>query len=224
MRHTTHRTSLPSRLTSKLAAATAAALIALVTFASPSTASMGGNNTPVDPASLTPPVPAGFNATCFVIGNHISCSLAFSDPDVVNEPSGIICGSTELLFSQTRSVVGTRLYTADGLLLQRHFIETLNGNFTNPVTGKVALWTQHDTIIHNLAVPGDGTSGNAHVSGLETRVFTPGGGTIMSDTGTLIFADAGEGEPVFLSAHHPFFDYFGLGDTTAVAPLCNALA
>ena len=211
------------RLTATMAAGTAAAVIALLALAGPSTAAMGGNNTSVEPASLTPPVPAEFNATCFDIGNHISCSLAFSDPDVVNEPSGLVCGTTELLFSQTRSVVGTRLYTADGLLLQRHFIETLNGNFTNPVTGKVALWTQHDTVIHNLAIPGDASSGTEHVSGLVTRVFTPGGGTIMSDTGTQVIADAGEGEPLSQSAHHPFFDYFALGDTTAIAPLCNAL-
>lgn len=37
-----------------------------------------------------------------------------------------------------------------------------------------ALWTQHDTVLHNLALPGDTATGSEHVSGLITR---PGSGT-----------------------------------------------
>ena len=109
-------------------------------------------------------MPAAFNATCFRVGSHISCNLAFSDPDVIDEPSGIVCDGTELLASLSRSVVGTRLYDAQGDLLQRHFRESLDGTFTNPDTGLVALWTQHDTVIHNLSTPGDDTTGIEHVS------------------------------------------------------------
>lgn len=84
-----------------------------------------------------------------------------------------MCDGSELLISQTRSVVGKRLYDADGNLLQRHFRESLNGTFTNPDTALVALWAQHDTVIHDLAVPGDITTGTEHVTGLDTRACCP---------------------------------------------------
>jgi len=73
------------------------------------------------------------------VGNHTACSLAFSDPDISDEPSGIVCDGTELLFTQSRSVVGTRLYDAAGNLLQRHLRESFDGTFTNPDTGLLAL-------------------------------------------------------------------------------------
>ena len=228
MDHSTQRHSQPTgrtagtrRLAASMTAGTVGALIAILALAAPSTAAAGGMNEPIDPSSLNPPVPANFNASCLRIGNHISCSLAFSDPDIVDDPSGIVCDDTELLVSQSRSVVGTRLYDADGNLLQRHFIETFTGNFTNPATGKVALWNQHDTVIHNLAVPGDDTTGTEHVSGLLTRTWLRGGGTIIGDTGTMI-TDT-DGNPLTLSGHHPFLDFFVFGDTTALDPLCAAL-
>jgi hypothetical protein len=171
---------------------------------------------------LNPPVPAEFNPSCSRVGNHISCSVAFSDPDILDEPSGVVCGDTELLITQSRSVVGTRLYDASGNLLQRHFREFLDGTFTNPDTDLVALWTQHDTVIHNLSVPGDIESGTAHVSGLGTGTWLPGGGTILTDAGTTL-VDVTADEVVRLSAHHPFDDFFRLGDTSALAPLCAAL-
>ena len=46
----------------------------------------------VDPNTLNPPPPASFNATCERTGNMILCNLAFSDPPVVMEPSGVVCG------------------------------------------------------------------------------------------------------------------------------------
>jgi hypothetical protein len=208
------------RLAAGVAAGVVAALMALLSVPAPSVAA-GSGNQPIDPSSLNPPVPAAFNATCLRIGNHIACDLAFSDPNVVDEPAGVVCDGTELLVSQSRSVVGTRLYDADGNLLQRHFRESFDGTFTNPDTGLFALWTQHDTVIHNLSVPGDVTSGTQHVSGLGTRAWLPGGGTIISDAGTMITNTGGD--VLSLSGHHPFFDYFALGDASALAPLCAAL-
>jgi hypothetical protein len=204
-----------------MAAGLVVALMALLSLGTPTSAAAAGM-TPVDPSTLNPPVPANFNASCFQVGNHISCSLAFSDPDIVDEPSGIVCSDTELLVSQSRSVVGTRLYDADGNLLRRHFRETFTGTFTNPDTGLVALWNQHDTVIHNLAVPGDDTSGTEHVSGMFTRAWMPGGGTIITDAGTMI-TDT-DGNPLSLSGHHPFLDFFVFGDPTALDSLCAALS
>ena len=203
------------RLSTTVGLATAAVLL----LAAPGA---GAGRQPVDPGTLNPPVPAEFHATCSQVGNHISCSLAFSDPDVLGEPSGIVCDGTELVFTQTRSVVGTRSYDASGDLLQRHFRESLGGTLTNPDTGKVALWAQHDTVINNLSIPGDLGSGTEQISGLVQRVWLEGGGTILTDSGTTL-VDVSTGEALRSSAHHPFDAYFGQGDTTALAPLCAAL-
>ena len=174
--------------------------------------------TPVDPSTLNPAPPASFNAVCYRDGSHITCDLAFSDPDIVDAPSGIICNGTELLMSQSRSVVGKRTYDADGNLLQRHFIESMNGKFTNPDTGKLALWAGHDTVIQNLAVAGDANTGTEHIAGLTPRVWLPDGGTILTDAGYTLL-DVATGETLISeSAHHPFDAYFGSGDTAALAP------
>ena len=202
--------SMVVRRFSRLILVVMGGLVLTVALAAPASA-----RTPVDPSTLNPAPPDSFNAVCFLDGSHITCDLAFSDPDVVDAPSGIVCGGTELLFSQSRSVVGKRTYDADGNLLQRHFRESLDGTFRNPDTGLVALWTQHDTVIHNLAVPGDLATGTEAVSGVLTRVWLPDGGTILTDAGRLVQNDA-TGELVKLSAHHPFV----LGD---LAPLCAAL-
>jgi hypothetical protein len=211
--------SMTVRRFGRLILAVMGGLVLAVALAAPASA-----RTPVDPSTLNPPPPAEFNPVCFVDGSNITCDIAFSEPPAVDAPSGIVCGGTELLISFSRSVVGKRFYDADGNLLQRHFREYFdNGSFLNPDTGLVALWTQHDTVIANLAVPGDFATGTEKLSGLETRVWLPGGGTILTDAGLLIFA-AGTDEVVKISAHHPFDDYFRLGDPAALAPLCAALA
>ena len=90
---------------------------------------------PVDPNTLNPPPPPEFNPSCQRLGGGIVCDLAFSDPPLFDEPSAIICDGTELLFSQTRSVVGKRIYDADGNLLRRHFREELDGHLHESVDG-----------------------------------------------------------------------------------------
>src|SRR5690349_20117910 len=112
----------------------------VVTAALPTSASA---RTAVDPSTLNPAPAASHNVVCYRDGGHISCDLAYSDPDIVDVPSGSICDGRELLISQSRAVVGQRTYDADGNLLQRHFRESFHGTYTNPDTGKVALWAQH---------------------------------------------------------------------------------
>jgi hypothetical protein len=131
--------------------------------------------TPVDPATLTPPPPPGFNPVCERVGNGVICTLAFSDPPVVDEPSGVFCGTTELLFSQERSVDGKRFYDADGFLLRRHFHEDLSGTWTNPDTGATANLAGGFMNLHDLAVPGDVGTGTTRSSG-SVRIYVPGGG------------------------------------------------
>src|SRR5262245_54649828 len=93
---------------------------------------------PVDPGTLNPPVPPEFNPICEATGNGTICHLAFSDPPVVAEGTGLICGSGassfEVLISQNRSVDGRRYYDRDANLTQRHYREVFSGTFINPLT------------------------------------------------------------------------------------------
>jgi hypothetical protein len=177
---------------------------------------------PVDPATLTPPPPPEFNPVCERVGNGIICELAFTDPLIVDEPSGVVCGTTELLISQTRSVVGKRFYDADGLLLRRHFHEDVSGTWTNPVTGATASFTGGAMILHDLAVPGDVAGGTTRSSG-SVRIYIPGAGTILlADAGHTVLDEA-TGTVLAQSGQHPFEAYFGNGDTSALDELCSAL-
>ena len=175
---------------------------------------------PVDPNTLNPPPPAEFNPTCERLGGGIVCDLAFSDPPLFDEPSGIVCDGTEILFSQTRSVVGKRYYDAKGNLLKRHFREELAGTYTNPSTGQVIGWETHATNIHVLSVPGDLASGISGGAGTG-RWFELDGATVLVDAGRLVFGPTG-----ILESHgpHHFDDYFERGDLDALQPICDALA
>ncbi len=193
------------------------AVIAALMFAAPAAA-----RTPVDPGTLNPAPPDFFNAQCYAGAGGTVCSLAFSDDPIVDEPSGIVCGGVEILFSQERSVVGKRFYDANGNLTQRHFREYLSGTLSNPATGKVVPWIEHDTVIQNLSVPGDLGTGQIKFSGLLMRIWVPGGGTILNDVGTVI-RDSATDETTFSAGKHPFDAYFVDGDANALQPLCDAL-
>jgi hypothetical protein len=176
----------------------------------------------VDPNTLNPPPPASFNATCERTGNKILCNLAFSDPPLVMEPSGVVCAGTELLVSQDRDVVGKRFYDADGNLTRRHFRESFDGTITNPSSGITLDWVAHNTIIHDLAVPGEIASGQTTVTGQQIRIFGANG-TVLVDVGHLVIDEA-TGELLRSSGKHAFDDYFINGNTEALAPLCDAIS
>ena len=179
--------------------------------------------TPVDPATLNPPPPAEFNPVCDRLGGGIVCDLAFSDPPVIDEPGGVVCDGTEILYTQYRSVVGRRIYDADGNLLKRHFREVLTGTFTNPSTGSSVDWVTHATNIHVLAVPGDLATGVTSGAGLPMRITDADGRTILVDAGRLVI-DAATGDILESHGPHHFDDYFVHGDVEALQPLCDALA
>jgi hypothetical protein len=200
-----------------LGRAALAALLGALALAVPAAA-----RTPVDPGTLNPAPPDFFNAECYVGAGGTVCGLHFSDDPFAGEPSGIVCDGTELLFAQERSVVGGRIYDASGDLVQRHFREWMSGTFTNPDTGRRLPWEQHDTIIHNLAIPGDLDSGTIRTTGLLARAWLPGGGSILLDAGTLV-EDSATGEPIHAGGPHPFRDYFANGDASALAAICDAL-
>jgi hypothetical protein len=212
MRPRTSRGSIARRAGSLIAA-----LATILALAAPAAA-----REPVDPSTLNPAPPAEWDVSCDRLGSGIICDLSFDDPAFIDEPSGIVCGGVELLVSQTRSVVGKRFYDANGDLLVRHFRETLAGSFTNPDTGLVATWVQHDTVIHDLGTPGDLGTGTTSLSGLITRVLGPDGQTILIEAGSSL-EDSSTGDLLRLDGPHPFFEYFALGDGQALQPLCDAL-
>ena len=201
----------------RLAWTAALALAATMAVASPAAA-----RTPVDPGTLNPPPPDFFNAQCFKGAGGIVCTLHFTDDPIVDDLSGIVCGTTELHYSENRSVVGKRYYDADGNLVQRHFRETEDGTFTNPVTGKVARWITQDTVIHDLAVPGDLGTGTITFTGLELLAWLPGGRTVIVDAGTVV-TDAGTGQVLSSRGRHPYTVDFANGSMAGLRPLCDAL-
>ncbi len=210
--------SLRSLPTSRaLARIAIAALLAVLAIPGPAAA-----REPVDPGTLNPAPPDFFNAECWSGAGGAVCTLHFSDDPIVDEPSGIVCDGTELLYSQERSVVGKRYYDADGNLVQRHFREYMSGTISNPDTARSVPWVQHDTIVHNLSVPGDLDSGSVRFTGLITRVWLPGRGSILLDAGTILEA-AWTGELIHAGGPHPFRDYYANGNTAALQPLCDAL-
>jgi hypothetical protein len=202
----------------RAAAGTAASLAVALAVANPASARVV-----VDPSTLNPAPPDYVNATCVTGAGGVVCDLAFSDDPVVNEPSGFVCAGTELDISLNRSVVGKRYYDQNGDLTRRHFREDVSGTFANPDTGESVPWTQNDTVVHDLAVPGDLGTGTVKSSGLGTRIWLPGGGTILVDSGVTRQA-AGTGDILHTSANHPFEDYFVRGDATALVALCAALS
>jgi hypothetical protein len=201
-----------------LSIAVATAILAIASVAGTATAKSS-----VDPTTLTPAPPDFFNAECSRQGSQIICTLHFDTvDDVDDEPSGVICGGTELLFSQKRAVVGKRYYSADGLLLRRHFHEDFAGSFTKPGGGTV-LWVAHNDLSHTLATPGDVQSGVTKVSGQQIRIFQPDGGTVLIDAGRVV-VDESNGELVAWSGPKHFDDYFVRGDAHALDALCDAVA
>jgi hypothetical protein len=211
-------------LTQRLAMAGAAAAIAgslVVTSSAP--ASAAGDA--VDPSTLTPAPPDFFNASCREVGQEIRCDLAFVDPEQpVEAPTGIICGSGatafEVLDTFTRSVRGKRYYSADGLLLRRHFTDDTDGTFTNSLTGATVTYHQHGSHLHDLITPGVETGVERDTTHL--RAFSSNG-TVLIDTGRFVFA-VPDGTLLFEAGQHPFDDYFVHGDPNALQPLCDALA
>ena len=179
----------------------------------------------VDPSTLNPPPPPEFNPVCNAVGFGTLCTIEFVE---THEPdaSGIICGSGpnsfEAVISDTRTVSGRRYYDQDGNLTQRHFREVFVGTLTNPLTGASLDFTQSDTILHNLAVPGDVNTGTEAITG-SARFSLPQGGVVLVDAGRTVI-DVSDGTLLFQAGQHPFDAYFGSGDTSALQPICDALS
>src|SRR5439155_3274133 len=177
---------------------------------------------PVDPSTLNPP-PNPLTTVCEKDGNQTICTLQFSDPPFAGG-SGVICGTGptayEVFQFQNRSVIGKRYYDQNGNLTRRHFREIFTGTFSNPLTHAAVSFDGKDTVLHDLTIPGDVSTGTETVAG-SFHVYLPKGGTVLFEAGRTI--DAADGTILGESGPHPFIAYFILGDTAAVQPLCDAL-
>src|SRR5260370_194169 len=104
---------------------------------------------------LNPPPPPEY--TCKTVGNGTICRadvpISYSLVD-----TSIVCGSSafDIFDSATGDQQKTRSYDQNGNLTSRVVHETYSsGQFSNPQTGAVVPYTQHDTITDVFAVPGD---------------------------------------------------------------------
>ncbi|WP_457254518.1 hypothetical protein [Pedococcus sp. P5_B7] len=221
-RFTASRLRRPSRGSAALAAASLVLAMGALTATA---GQAGAAPAPVDPATLTPAPPDFFNATCTHNGVGITCDLHFTEVVLDHEPNGVVCdtpaGPVELIETNTRSVVGKRFYDRDGLLLRRHFRDEWAGTMTNPVSDRSVTYAQADRILHDLAVPGDNTTGTEEMT-TRLRVVNDAGSTIFVDAGRTVIREA-DGTIEFQAGPHRFDDYFVNGDAAAIAPLCAAL-
>ena len=213
---------LPSRARRTAAALSIGVLAAFGAGAEP--ASAGDRS--VDPTTLTPAPPDFFNAVCARTGSQIQCDVAFVDPaQPVEERTGILCGSGpsgfEVLDTSIRSVTGKRFYSADGLLLRRHFNDNISGTFTNSVTGATAAYEVHDTDLHDLGVPGDVETGT-EAQTTHFRLLTPHGSVVLQAGRTVL--DLASESTVFAAGKHALDDYFENRNPEALQPVCDALS
>src|SRR5262245_14362299 len=123
---------------------------------------------PVDPSTLNPPVPPEYNPVCERVGNQTICEVQFRDPPYAAD-AGVICGSGpnsfEVFQFENRSVRGKRYYDQDGNLLRRHFREYHDGTLVNPTNHEAVAYSGSDTVMHDLAVPGQIDTGTTATTG-----------------------------------------------------------
>ncbi len=171
---------------------------------------------------LNPPPPPEY--TCKTVGNGTICEadipISYSLVDI-----SIVCGSGPSAFDIFDSATGdqqkTRFYDQNGNLTRRVVHETYSsGQFSNPQTGAVVPYTQHDTITDVFAVPGDLSS--ATKTNMGENIFKPAhGAPVFKYAGRFVVAPDGTIE--FQAGQNDFFKLMA-GDTTAFQNLCAALA
>lgn len=177
---------------------------------------------------LNPPPPPW--QTCNAVGDGTICEgtnvESYGPIDTAEEGPPLVCGSGANAFdifdaaSDDYSV--WKKFDTDGNLVRRVFHDHYTfGQFSNPLNGAVVPYTQTDTRIDVLAVPGDLGSatetttwqGQFHVQGAGAPVFWNSGRTVQFP----IFG------PTEFSAGRLDFFQLADGDTSVLSPLCAAL-
>lgn len=150
-----------------------------------------------------------------------SSSIVSYGPD----DTGIVCGSGPSAFdifdSGTFKQVAIRYYDQNGNLTRRVIHENYTfGQFSNPLTGAVVPYTQHNTITDVLATPGD--LGTATETNVGENIFKPAqGAPVFKYAGR--FVTAPDGTIEFQAGQNDFFKLMA-GDTSVLQKLCAALS
>jgi hypothetical protein len=177
---------------------------------------------PAAAQTLNPPPPSF--ETCKTVGNGTICqgNRTFS---YGLDDTGIVCGSGANAFdiydSATNNQDASRSYDQNGNLTRRVIHENYTfGQFSNPLTGAVVPYTQHDTITDVLATPGD--LGTATETNVGENIFKPAqGAPVFKYAGR--FVTAPDGTIEFQAGQNDFFKLMA-GDTSVLDKLCTALS
>ena len=172
---------------------------------------------------LNPPPPPW--QTCKAVGDGTFCEGTNVESDGPYD-TGIVCGSGATAFdifdTSTDAYSVWKKFDTDGNLVRRVFHDHYTfGQFSNPLNGAVVPYTQTDTRIDVLAVPGDLDSATEtttwssvfHLPGSGAPVFWNSGRTVQ-------FPILG---PTEFSAGRLDFFQLSDGDTSVLDPLCAAL-
>ena len=163
---------------------------------------------PIDVTTLNPVPPDIY--TCSATGGGAVC-FAHTVEAYENEPTGLICGSGasayEILDSGIRDIHARREYDRN-LDLTRRIRNFLfrDAHFTNPLNGHTVGYSQQNTDIAVLTIPGDLSSAVTPERGHLT-LNVPGMGSVIHES---------HNQSDFI----PYFE----GDASAIAELCAALA
>jgi len=196
-----------------------AAVVGLVALV-PHTSVFAGQ--PVTQA-LTPPPPPGY--TCMATGSGTICRAndTFSYGPV---DTGLTCGSGagafDIFDTGVVTEAKTRFYNQNGDLTKR-VIDTRYsfGQWSNPLTGAVVSYTQHNVQTDVLAVPGDFTTSIETITG--ENIYKAGtGAPVFIATGRQVF-NFDMSELSFSAGRNDFISAFFQGDTTVFDAVCAAL-
>lgn len=197
-------------------------VVATVCGAALAAATGGLAGQPVTQPLYPPPPPW---QTCKAVGDGTICEgtnvESYGPVD-----SGIVCGSGASSFdifdTATDDYSVWKKFDTDGNLVRRVFHDHYTfGQFSNPLNDAIVPYTQTDTRIDVLAVPGDLGSATEtttwqsqyHVQGAGAPVFWNSGRTVQFP----IFG------PTEFSAGRLDFFQLAAGDTSVLGPLCAAL-
>ena len=174
--------------------------------------------------TLNPPPPSW--QTCKAVGDGTICEGTNIESDGPYD-DGVVCGSGATAFdifdTGTDEYSVWKKFDTDGNLVRRVFHDHYTfGQLSNPLTGAVVPYTQTDTRIDDLAVPGDLGSATEtttwqilnHVPGAGAPVFWNSGRTVQFPI---------NGETEFRAGRLGFWQLFVDGDLSVLDPLCAAL-
>jgi len=203
------------RVITLAALASTAGAIAALTLATPGVAGQ-----PVTQTLVPPPQPW---QTCKAVGERTICegTIEFSYGPF---DTGLVCGSGPAAFrvldSATEQENARRFYDEDGKLVRRfRHVQWTSGQLSNSVTGATLPYTQNQTTVDDLAVPGQLSSATATLTG-EFDAHAQGGAPVVIGAGRAVFAP--DGSVVFQAGPTGFLDLLS-GDSAVVDRVCQAL-